>query len=104
MSRRPSAATSVCLLLPICTALLACAPESDRQPTPTRKSGEEIFHESCGACHGEEGRGPSVAELRALSPEELRAAIRNHPTAGEIPERLSVDRIGGLIEYLEEQE
>ena len=101
MTRLLRTVALACLGIPIYATLSACAPEADRQRQV--KSGAEMFDESCGACHGEEGRGPSIAELRALPPEELRAAIRNHPTAGQIPERLSADRIGGLIEYLEEK-
>jgi len=80
-------------------ALSACAPDSGAPPP---RSKADLFNESCGACHGEAGKGPSLAELRALPEDELRAGIRNHPTAGQIAERLSADRIDRLIEYLGE--
>ncbi len=74
----------------------ACAPQT---PPP---QGAELFDEKCGACHGQEGRGPSMDELRALPSDRLRTGIRNHPTAGELLERLTAADIAELVEYLEE--
>lgn len=80
--------------------LAACAPD-DRQEQ-LAATPEQIFEKDCGACHGETGGGPTIAELRALSTEDLRAAISNHPTAGQIPERLPAARVDDLIKYIEE--
>ena len=77
----------------------ACAPSGEDQ---SRASGEDLFQANCGDCHGASGRGPSLDQLRSLTSEELRAAIRNHPTAGQIPQRLPANEIGGIIEYLDE--
>ena len=93
--------SSICRLLLLCMVLGGCAPENNEKQAG--KSGADLFDESCGACHGAEGRGPSIAELRGLPPDELRAGIRNHPTAGQIPDRLTADRIGNLIDYLEDE-
>ena len=65
-------------------------------------SGQDLFDKNCGACHGPGGRGPSLETLKALSREDLGAAIRNHPTAGQIPSRLPANEIGDLIEFLDE--
>lgn len=77
----------------------ATAPESASEAATT---GQDLFDKNCGACHGPGGRGPSMETLKALSREELGAAIRNHPTAGQIPSRLPANEIGDLIEFLEE--
>ena len=50
--------------------------------------GEQAFIENCGICHGVAGRGPALAEIKALSSAERRDRIRNHPIAGQIPQRL----------------
>lgn len=77
----------------------ACAPsEQDRAV----ESGEDLFEANCADCHGPSGRGPSLDDIRALTTEELRAAVRNHPTAGQIPQRLPASEIDDLIEYLDE--
>lgn len=98
--RRPNFITPACLLVPA-LFLAACAP--DAGPERPDMSGEQVFMENCAACHGQQGRGPSLETLRALSADELRAAIRNHPTAGQLPERLTIDKLGELIEYLEDE-
>lgn len=78
----------------------ACAPE----PQSNQEAmGEALFSENCGACHGKSGGGPTLDELRALSPEQLRAAVANHPTAGQIPQRLTADTISTLIDFIEEE-
>jgi len=87
-------------LLPMCAFLAACSPQD--APEQAAATPEEVFMESCGACHTREDNGPSVADLRALSPEQLRAGISNHPTAGDIPDRLTAARIDELIKYLEQ--
>ena len=108
MHRQPRPNKLTFALVPFCwiflgAMLAACAP--DRSPEEIQamasNKGEQVFEAQCSACHGPEGRGPSLAEIRALSSEELRAAIRNHPTAGQVPERLVIDDLGNLIEYLD---
>lgn len=83
-----------------CALLAACAPEQDKTSAVDR--GSALFDENCSPCHGAQGRGPSMDEIRALSPDGLRAAIRNHPTAGQIPERLPAARVQEIIEFLED--
>ena len=85
----------------------ACAPSEtptgEAAPAQTAaESGADLFAVNCGPCHGPGGRGPSLETLKALSSEDLRAAIRNHPTAGQIPQRLPANEIGDLIEFLDE--
>lgn len=90
--------------------LAACGPSQEptgeasdpAPPAAAARTGEDLFEKNCGACHGAGGRGPSLETLKALSREELGAAIRNHPTAGQIPSRLPANEIGDLIEFLEE--
>jgi mono/diheme cytochrome c family protein len=84
-----------------CFLLAACAPEQ-RDSATSIKRGEASFEENCSPCHGAQGRGPSMDDIRSLSPDGLRAAIRNHPTAGQIPERLPAARVQEIIEFLEE--
>jgi mono/diheme cytochrome c family protein len=80
--------------------LAGCAP--DTPPENAAANGEALFSQRCGACHGAEGRGPSLEELRALSPEELRARIRNHPRAGDVLDRLPAVEFSDLVEFIEE--
>ena len=80
--------------------LTACSPEPTAELA--QEKGKDVFAERCADCHGAEGRGPSMAELRALTSDQRREAIKNHPTAGDLLERLSAADIGDLIEYLEE--
>jgi mono/diheme cytochrome c family protein len=87
------------ILIPLCMLLAACATEDAEEKAAAT---EETFNESCGVCHSLEDNGPSVADLRALSPEELRAGIVNHPTAGQILDRLTAAQIDDLIKFLEE--
>jgi mono/diheme cytochrome c family protein len=101
MKRQQRSKRSIYALLLLCIAISGCSPESNENRAG--KTGAELFDESCGACHGVEGRGPSIAELRGLPSDELRAAIRNHPTAGQIPDRLTADRISNLIDYIEDE-
>lgn len=89
------------MLIPVCALLAACAPEDTEEQAVVTP--EDMFMNSCGACHTVENNGPTIAELRALSPEELRAGIVNHPTAGDIPDRLTAAHIDDLIKYLESQ-
>ena len=57
--------------------------------------------DNCGVCHGTGGRGPALAELKALSSAERRDRIRNHPIAGQIPQRLPAHQLSDVIEFLE---
>jgi mono/diheme cytochrome c family protein len=84
----------------------ACAPESDR-PLGERQSaerGETVFDYNCGFCHGVEGRGPGLAEIKSLSKADRRKSIINHPISGQIPQRLSAHELADLVEYLESDE
>ena len=83
----------------IAVALSACSPEPVEEQASNE--GEQIFERSCAACHGQAGRGPSMDDIRALSSDELRAAIANHPRAGDVLDRLNAADIGSLVEYLE---
>ena len=90
------------LLLALLAMLAACAQES-APPVSRGPSGEDLFEENCSACHGR-GQGPSMEHLRSLSTEEIRAGIINHPTAGQIQERLRADRVDKLINFLDSEE
>ena len=83
-------------------ALAACAQETS-PPAAPEEAGSDLFEENCSACHGK-GMGPPVEHLRSLSTEEIRAGIINHPTAGQIQERLRADRVDKLIKFLDAEE
>jgi mono/diheme cytochrome c family protein len=89
----------------LCAILLAsgCAQESGNTPSGPQMAdrGEQVFDENCGVCHGAEGRGPALTEIRALSSAERRDRIRNHPIAGQIPQRLPANQLADVIEFLE---
>ncbi len=90
-----------CLLTILLALLAACAQDSEPDQSPAER-GARLFAENCSPCHGLAGRGPSLQDdIRALNPEQLRAAIRNHPTAGQIPERLPAARVQDIIEFFE---
>lgn len=91
------AAIATCVLAALTTA---CSPDTE-QGQRAGDRGESLFDKNCSACHGEQGRGPSMDDLHALEPAELRAAIRNHPTAGQIPERLPATQVQEIIDYIE---
>ena len=83
----------------------ACAPDSPStvaEPQATER-GEQAFMENCGVCHGAGGRGPALSELKALSSAERRDRIRNHPIAGQIPQRLPAHQLSDVIEFLESE-
>lgn len=84
--------------------LTACGPAGDNgdDAANAMAAGEQLFQEQCSACHGPAGRGPSLETLQALSPEALRDGIRNHPKAGEIPQRLPATQLQDLVNFLEE--
>ena len=88
-----------------CAALLVsgCSQDSGIEPGGPQAAdrGERVFDENCGACHGADGRGPALAEIKALSSAERRDRIRNHPIAGQIPQRLPANQLADVIEFLE---
>ena len=90
-----------------CTVLLlsACAPDSGSTSgeQPAVERGEQVFNENCGVCHGAGGRGLALAEIKALSSTERRDWIRNHPIAGQIPQRLPANQLSDIIEFLESE-
>jgi mono/diheme cytochrome c family protein len=95
---------SILLTTALAGMLSACAPEGrDGGKKASAADGASLFETNCSACHGEMGRGPSLDDIRSLSPDGLRAAIRNHPTAGQIPQRLPAAEIQRLIEFLEQE-
>ena len=90
---------SVCILVPVLALLGACGSETAEEQADATT--DESFAQDCGACHSVANNAPSIEDLRALSSEELRAAIMGHPTAGDIPDRLTAARIDSLIQYLD---
>ena len=88
-----------------CAVLLvfACAPDggSTADGPQAAERGEQVFNDNCGVCHGADGRGPALAELKALSSTERRDRIRNHPIAGQIPQRLPANQLSDVIEFFE---
>ena len=87
-------------------ALSACAPESSGTAggPDTVERGEQVFNDSCGVCHGAGGRGPTLAEIKALSSADRRDRIRNHPIAGQIPQRLPANQLSDVIEFFESEQ
>ena len=85
--------------------LVGCAPDNDPSassvPQTTAMSGQEVFMVNCSPCHGEGGRGPALSSIQGLSKEARGNAIRNHPTAGQIPQRLPAAQLGQLLEFFE---
>ena len=91
-------------LLPLTAAALlltACAPEGGSSSGSSSMTGEEVFMVNCSPCHGESGRGPALSSIQGLSPEARRQAIRNHPQAGQIPQRLPAAQLGELLEWFD---
>lgn len=82
----------------------ACSPDgSPRESVDKARSaarGQAIFDENCGACHGADGQGPELAQLKALPDAERRDRIRNHPIAGQIPQRLPANELFDVTEFL----
>ncbi|MFW2404897.1 MAG: c-type cytochrome [Gammaproteobacteria bacterium] len=97
------AARSVLIATAFLGLLSACAPDGGDGQSASRTDGASIFETNCSACHGQMGRGPSLDDIRSLSRDGLRSAIRNHPTAGQIPQRLPAAELQRLIEFLEQE-
>jgi len=83
--------------------LSACAPDSSGTTggMGATERGEQVFNDSCGACHGTGGRGPALSEIKALSTDDRTDRIRNHPIAGQIPQRLPAHQLSDVIEFFE---
>lgn len=97
------AARSVLIATAFLGLLSACSPDGGSGGRAAAKAdGAALFDTNCSACHGQMDRGPSLDDIRSLSPEGLRSAIRNHPTAGQIPQRLPAADLQRLIEFLEQ--
>ena len=96
--------TARSIVIPALLALLlsACSPDDLPAKQSTKESGAAIFKENCSYCHGPDRRGPAMDELHALTSDELRKALREHPTAGQIPQKLPAIDLQALIEFIEE--
>ena len=83
--------------------LSACTPDSTNGEPEAVERGEQVFNENCGACHGADSRGPTLSEIKALSSVDRRDRIRNHPIAGQIPQRLPAKQLSDVIEFIESE-
>jgi len=85
--------------------VVACTPDSDRPLTGPQAvaRGAEVFDYNCGYCHGADGRGPALSEIKSLSNVERRNRIINHPVSGQIPQRLKANELSDLNEFFESQ-
>ena len=83
----------------------ACTPDSDSPLTGPKAvaRGQQVFNYNCGYCHGAEGRGPTLSELKSLSKVERRKMIANHPVSGQIPQRLQAFEISDLNQFFESE-
>jgi len=68
---------------------------------PAAERGEQLFEVNCGPCHGPDGGGPDLARIKALSPDERGEKIRNHPIAGQIPQRMLAKELLDVIEFFD---
>ena len=93
---------SLLLLAVAALMLTGCAPEGGSSSRSSSMTGEEVFMVNCSPCHGEGGRGPALSSIQGLSPEARRQAIRNHPQAGQIPQRLPAAQLGELLEWFDD--
>ncbi|HJP38984.1 MAG TPA: c-type cytochrome [Gammaproteobacteria bacterium] len=87
-----------------CAVLVAaCDPVSDKPLTGPQAvaRGAEVFDYNCGYCHGADGRGPTLSEVKSLSNAERRNRIINHPVSGQIPQRLKANELADLNEFFE---
>ncbi len=83
----------------------ACTPDPDRPLTGPEAvaRGAQVFDYNCGFCHGADGRGPALSEIKSLSKVERRASIANHPVSGQIPQRLRANELSDLNEFFESE-
>ena len=90
-----------CLLACSMILLSACAPESGGSASGPQavERGGAVFDENCAVCHGAGARGPSLDGIKALSPAERGDRIRNHPVAGQIPQRLPANQLADVLEF-----
>ena len=81
----------------------ACAPERNKPLTGPQAAarGAQVFDYNCGFCHGTDGRGPALSEIKSLSKVERRKRIINHPISGQIPQRLPASELSDLNEFFE---
>ena len=104
MNQIDRAVRSVAIGILSCSVFLvpACAPDSDKPLGEAQSAarGAEGFDYNCGFCHGADGRGPTLSELRSLSRVERRGKIINHPISGQIPQRLSAKERSDLNHFL----
>lgn len=88
-----------------CTAAILGACDSGGDKTLTgpeaAERGEQLFTYNCGACHGIDGQGPSLAQIKSLADSERRDRMANHPVAGQIPQRLRAHELADLHEFFE---
>lgn len=91
------------ILLSAAMLLSACEVDSDRPLTGPQaiERGEQIFEFNCGACHGVDGQGPSLEQIKALPSAERHSRMANHPVAGQIPQRLRAHELSDLREFFE---
>jgi len=83
----------------------ACAPESDKSLTGPQAvaRGEQLFDHNCGYCHGTDGRGPPLSEIKSLSKAERHKKVFNHPVAGQIPQRLKAHELSDLSDFFDSE-
>ena len=83
-------------------ALTACTPDSggDGNAAAQILQGAEVFSDNCAVCHGNNGRGPALSKIQALTSAERADRMRNHPQAGRIGERLTAIQLLQLVGFL----
>ena len=83
----------------------ACSPESDRSITGPQAvaRGAQVFDYNCGYCHGTDGRGPPLSEIKSLSKVERRNKVINHPVSGRIPQRLKAHELSDLSDFFDSE-
>ena len=83
----------------------ACAPDRNKPLTGPQATarGAQVFDYNCGFCHGPDGRGPSLSEIKSLSEVERSNRIINHPISGQIPQRLRANEISDLNEFFDSE-
>jgi mono/diheme cytochrome c family protein len=81
----------------------ACSPDRNKPLSGPQAAarGAQVFDYNCGFCHGADGRGPALSEIKSLSKVERRGRIINHPISGQIPQRLRANEISDLNEFFD---